>query len=458
MLKLKAGHTVAACFAGYITQAIINNFAPLLFVTFHSTYGLSLALIGAMITINFGIQLLVDLFASKFADKIGYRPLIVAAHILAGAGLVFLAVLPEVLPSPAAGLFIAAAVYGIGGGLIEVLVSPIVEACPYRNKKSMMSLLHSFYCWGQLGVVALSTLVLAAVGIGNWRILACVWAVFPLLNAVLFMFVPIYKLVEGGDSMKLSELFRSKTFWLFAFLMICSGSSETAVSQWASAFAETGLGVSKMWGDLLGPCLFAAFMGISRVIFSRYGERIALQKALMAGAVGCVIGYCMCAFVPLAGVGLAGCAVVGFSAGVMWPGVFSFASGKLPKGGTAMFALLALAGDVGCSAGPSAVGAVGDAFGGSLRAGIAFGLLFPALMFIVLLLYGISRRKENRRALAAYMHPDGSAVQSDGSLSADSGELRETDEHALSEDPNERSVASHAGKEEKDQGHSDRLP
>lgn len=386
-LQLRPWHTLGACFVGYIVQAIINNFAPLLFVTFNRSYGISLSLIGAMITVNFGVQLLVDLLSAKLVDKIGYRPCIVAAHLFAGGGLVLLAVLPEVLPLPAVGLFLASAIYAVGGGLIEVLISPIVEACPYENKKSVMSLLHSFYCWGQVGVVALSTLFFALAGIEYWAILAFVWAAVPLLNGVFFLFVPIYPLVEEGESERVGSLLKSGMFWFFVILMICAGSCEQSVSQWASAFAEEGLGVSKTVGDLLGPCLFALLMGASRLLFSLFGAKLKLKGALFAAACACAAGYVLCAFSPFAWLGLAGCALVGFSVGIMWPGTFSFASSRMPRGGTALFALLALAGDVGCMAGPSAVGAIADAFSGNLQVGLAFGLLFPAAMALTLLLF-----------------------------------------------------------------------
>lgn len=384
MKKLGVRHTVFACYAGYITQAIVNNFAPLLFLTFNADYGISLTLIGAMITVNFGTQLIVDLLASKFVDKIGYRPCMIAAHLFAGAGLILLSVLPRVLPVPAVGLFSASAVYAIGGGLLEVLVSPVVEACPSENKKAAMSLLHSFYCWGQVAVVALSSLFFVLAGIGNWYVLACIWAAFPLLNAIYFCFVPIFSPVAEGKGMKISALAKTRRFWFFVLLMLCAGSTEIAVSQWASAFAESGLKVSKTLGDLLGPCMFAVFMGLSRVLFAKFGSRLDLRPALMIASAGCMAGYALCAFAPpsLAWLGLCGCAVVGFFVGIMWPGTFSYASAGLPKGGTAMFALLALAGDVGCAAGPSAVGAVSDLFGGELGTGIAFGILFPAVMFV----------------------------------------------------------------------------
>ena len=396
MRQLKVKNTVFACYVGYMTQAIINNFAPLLFLTFHSDYSISLTLIGAMITVNFGVQLLVDLLASKFVDKIGYRPCMVAAHLFAGGGLLLLAFLPDLLPVPAIGLFAASAVYAVGGGLIEVLVSPIVEACPSENKKSAMSLLHSFYCWGQVGVVVLSTLFFATAGIGNWRILACVWAVVPLCNAVYFLFVPLFRSVEEGQSMSVGKIFKTPIFWFFVVLMLCAGSCENAVSQWASAFAESGLQVSKTLGDLLGPCLFAICMGTARVLFAKFGGKFRLKQALMLAAAGCAGGYALCAFAPpsAAWLGLLGCGIVGFSVSIMWPGTFSFAAGSLPKGGTALFALLALAGDVGCMAGPSSVGALSDLFGGSLQIGIAFGLFFPVLMFFTVALY---REKRGNR-------------------------------------------------------------
>ena len=394
MKALGVRHTKIACYTGYVTQAIIVNFAPLLFVTFNTQYNISLTLIGTMITVNFGMQLLIDLFSSKFVDKIGYRPCMVAAHLFAGGGLLLLAFLPDVLPVPAVGLFIASAVYAVGGGLIEVLVSPVIEACPSENKKSEMGLLHSFYSWGLVAVVVLSTLYFVLAGIENWQILACVWAAVPFLNAVCFLFVPLFKPVEEGKGMSVGALLKSRMFWLFVLLMLCAGSCENAVSQWASAFAESGLKVSKTLGDLLGPCLFAVCMGISRVLFAKFGAKLHIKPALMISAAGCVGGYALCAFAPqsAAWLGLVGCGIVGFCVSIMWPGTLSFASATIPKGGTALFALLALAGDVGCMSGPSAVGAIADGFGGSIQAGIAFGIFFPVVMFVAVALYREKKR------------------------------------------------------------------
>ena len=319
MNKLGARHTVAACYIGYITQAIVNNFAPLLFLTFQEEFSLSLTLIGTLVTVNFGVQLLVDLISSKFVDKIGYRPCMVAAHLFAAAGLCMLAFLPRLLPLPAAGLFIASAVYAVGGGLIEVLISPTIEACPSKNKKASMSMLHSFYCWGQVAVVALSTLFFWAAGIRSWHVLAYIWAAVPLCNAVYFLFVPLFPLVEEGKGMQVRQLLSSRVFWLLFVLMFCAGSCEQAVSQWASAFAESGLHVSKTLGDLLGPCMFALFMGLSRLLFSLFGAKLRLRPSLSLAAAVCAAGYALCAFSPasLPFLGLVGCGVVGFAVGIM---------------------------------------------------------------------------------------------------------------------------------------------
>lgn len=389
--------TVTACYFGYVTQAIVNNFAPLLFVTFNTGYGISLSLISLMIAVNFGMQLLVDFLSSVFVDKIGYRFCLVGAHFFVCLGLVLLAVLPNVLPSVAAGLFIATAVYGIGGGLIEVLVSPVIESCPLKNKKSQMSLLHSFYCWGQLAVVALSTVFFLVCGVDRWEILACIWAVIPFLNMIAFLIVPVYSPEkEKTVSSSLKTVAGSGLFWVFALLIFLAGCTELGVSQWASSFAETALGVSKTTGDLLGPCMFAMLMGLSRLLYAFFGEKMNLRFSLLAAALLCAAGYCLCAFSPasLSWLSLAGCAVVGFGCGIMWPGVFSYASMKIPKGGTALFALLAFAGDLGCMAGPSSVGLAADAFGGNLSAGLALGIAFPLAMAAVLLFFRTDERKD----------------------------------------------------------------
>lgn len=378
-------HTLRASYAGYITQAIVNNFIPLLFLTFQSTYDITLEKITLLVTFNFGIQLLVDLLSAKFIDKIGYRTAIVAAHIFAAAGIAGLGVLPDMFSDPYMGLLLCVCLYAIGGGLIEVLVSPIVEACPTEKKDAAMSLLHSFYSWGSVLVILLSTLFFVLFGIDSWRALALLWAVFPAANAVFFTGVPILTLADEGKGMSISALLKNRMFWLFAFVMICAGASEHAMGQWASAFAESGLQVSKTIGDLAGPCMFAVLMGLSRVFYAKFSEKVDLVKFMIGSGVLCAISYLLASFSANPILALVGCGLCGLSVGLMWPGTFSLASAKCPMGGTAMFALLALAGDLGCSGGPTLVGFVSNANGGNISVGLITAVAFPLLLVIVLM-------------------------------------------------------------------------
>lgn len=380
-MKNQYNKTITACFVGYIVQAIVNNFVPLLFLTFQRTYDIPLSQITLLVTFNFGVQLLVDLLSVGFVDRIGYRASMVIAHFLSAAGLILLTFLPELLPSPFAGILISVMVYAIGGGILEVLVSPVVEACPSDNKEKAMSMLHSFYCWGHVGVVLISTLFFYVFGIENWKVLAAVWAVIPICNAFVFARVPIPKLIEEGESgLRLRELFGIKIFWILLIMMICAGASEQAVSQWASTFAEKGLGISKTAGDLAGPMAFAILMGVSRVFYGRYGDRIHLDRFMIYSCCLCIASYLGIALLPNPMLSLLACAVCGLSVGIMWPGSFSKAAAALPKGGTAMFALLALGGDLGCSGGPTLVGMVSSRLGDNLKMGVLAGVIFPVLL------------------------------------------------------------------------------
>ena len=385
-MKNQYNKTITACFVGYIVQAIVNNFTPLLFLFFQKCYHIPISQITLLVTFNFWIQLLVDFLSVRFVDKIGYRISMIIAHVLA-AGLFLLTVLPEILPVSFIGILIAVMIYAVGGGLLEVLVSPVVEACPSDNKEKAMSLLHSFYCWGHAGVVLISTVFFYVVGIDNWKILAIIWAVIPIGNAFVFSKVPIAPLLEDGDTgLGLKELFRMKIFWILLIMMICAGASEQAVSQWASAFAEKGLGISKAAGDLAGPMAFAVLMGISRLFYGKYGDRINLEHFMIYSSFLCILSYLGISLFPIPLLNLIACAVCGLSVGIMWPGTFSKASAALPKGGTAMFALLALGGDIGCSGGPTLVGMVSGAFGDNLKMGILAGIIFPVLLLIGVIL------------------------------------------------------------------------
>lgn len=370
-------HTVRACYAGYITQAAVNNFAPLLFLTFQREYGIPLTQIGMLITINFFTQLMTDLLSAKFADRIGYRKCAVGAHIFAAVGLLGLGIFPEIFPTPFMGLIAAVILYAVGGGLIEVLVSPIVEACPGNAKSGAMSLLHSFYCWGQVLTVLVSTLFFRIFGIDDRIWLALIWAVIPALNAVYFCFVPINPITEEGVGLSAGQLFRDRRFLLLMLLMVCAGASELAVSQWASAFAESALHVSKTVGDIAGPCAFAVLMGTARAVYGKNSEKIPLRKMMAGSAALCIVTYLMISLSPSPAVSLAGCALCGMSVGILWPGTFSLASKTIPEGGTAMFAYLALAGDLGCLAGPEVVSLLS---GNGLKTGILAAVIFPVIM------------------------------------------------------------------------------
>lgn len=380
-IKNNYKHTFFASYAGYFVQAIINNFLPLLFLTFQSSFNLSYDQISLLIVINFGVQLCVDFISAYFIDKIGYRISIIAAHVFACMGLAGLSVFPFIT-EPYTGIITSIIVYATGSGLIEVIISPLVEACPSDSKAGAMSLLHSFYCWGQMCVVLFSTIFFTLSDVSNWRILSLLWAVVPFINGIYFCLVPIPEVLSENKGMGMKNLFKTKLFYILAVIMLCSGASELAMSQWASAFAESGLKVSKTFGDLLGPCLFAVLMGSARVIYSKLSDKISLTRVMTASAVLCIVSYLVAGLSPVPIISLIACAVCGLSVGVMWPGTFSLAAEKLPMGGTAMFALLALFGDTGCASGPALVGRMTTLFGDSLGKGLLFGVVFPAVMIV----------------------------------------------------------------------------
>lgn len=377
--------TLIACYLGFVTQAISANFTPLLFLTFRDTYGITLEKIAMIPMVFYFTQLIVDLAATRFADQIGYRACVAASQVLSAAGIACMAVLPELLPVPFAGILISVMLYAVGSGLIEVLVSPIVEACPFENKDGVMSLLHSFYCWGAMAVVLGSTLFFSVFGVEKWKILTFLWALVPLYNTVNFISCPIERLVEDGEGMGTSKLLKTPVFWLMILLMVCSGASEVTMDQWASAFTESALGVSKTVGDLAGPCLFALLMGISRMLYGKFSEKLNLTKVMLACGILCVGCYLLASLSSLPILGLMGCALCGLSVGIMWPGSISISSRSCPKGGTAMFAFLALAGDFGATVGPAMVGSLSESAGGDLKRGLLTAVVFPIILVVGLL-------------------------------------------------------------------------
>lgn len=385
--------TLRACYLGFITQAIAANFAPLLFLKFHEDFGISLGRIALISTVFYLTQLIVDVVCAVFVDRIGYRKSVVASEVLSVLGLVGLSFLPDLCGSPFAGILVCVTIYAVGSGLIEVLVSPIVEACPFEHKEAVMSLLHSFYCWGSVGVIVLSSLFFTVFGIGSWRILACLWALLPLYNVFNFASCPIERLTEEGKGMTIFQLFKTPLFWVAVLLMICAGASELAMAQWASAYTEAALGFPKAVGDLLGPCLFAVTMGISRMIYGKYGEKIPLHKYMLVSGALCLGCYLLASLAVDPVFSLIGCIFCGFSVGIMWPGTISIISPRLPQGGTALFAMLAMAGDLGGAFGPSLVGTVCQLNSNDLHSGMLAGSVFPLVLIVALAALSLQSKK-----------------------------------------------------------------
>ena len=379
--------TLIACYMGFVTQAIAANFAPLLFLTFHKSYVISLGKIALISSVFFITQLIVDILCAHFADVIGYRKCVVGSQLLSAIGLIGLAFLPQVTADPFTGIIISTILYAIGSGLTEVLVNPIVEACPFEHKESAMSLLHSFYCWGAVGVILLSTLFFSLFGIENWKVLSCIWAVIPLCNVFNFAVCPIEHPTEDGKGSSIGSLLKVPLFWPSILLMICAGASELSMAQWASAFAESALGLSKSMGDIAGPCMFAVTMGISRSLYGKYGVKLDLMKFMIGSGALCLACYITASLSEIPLLGLAGCIVCGFSVGIMWPGTISICSAKIPLGGTAMFALLAMAGDMGGALGPAIVGNISQNAGDDIQKGLLAGCVFPAVLVISILFF-----------------------------------------------------------------------
>ncbi len=387
--------TLYASYIGYVVQALVINFAPLLYVTFSDTYILSFSDISTLIIVNFLAQLIMDLMSAVLLDKLGYRVSAVLAHVFSFVGIASLSFLPDIMEKPMTGLLISMILSGIGGGIIEVIVSPIVEALPTKSKSASMSLLHSFYSWGQLLIVILSTVFFKTAGISSWRILAVIWALIPLINGIIFIFVPIIPLVKEGEvGLSVKELLSKRFFWVFLFAMLAGGAAEQAIIQWTSAYAEGSLGIDKAMGDILGPCLFALLMGLSRVFYALFRHKIKLLRYMIISAAVLLITYLLAALSPNPYISLAGCALSGMAVGIMWPGMLSLSTRHIKNGGTAQFSIMAFFGDIGCITGPAIIGWISDATGGSIRGGFLWATLFPLIMLITLLIIRAEAKHE----------------------------------------------------------------
>ena len=391
----KYNKTLAACYLGFITQAITANFTPLLFLMFNRNYGISLGKLAVIPAVFFITQLIVDIICAQVVDKIGYRKCIITSCLCSAVGLVLLAFLPELFPDPFVGIILSVVVYAIGSGLVEVLGSPIVEACPFDHKEAVMSLLHSFYCWGSVGVIVISTLFFKFFGMDNWKILSCIWAIIPLFNIWNFATCPIEHPNHGEKGMGLLALFKLPLFWIAVVLMVCAGASELSMAQWASAFVESALGLPKNIGDLAGPCMFAVTMGTCRAIFGKFGHKMNLPHFMIVSGILCFITYMLASLSKAPVVGLVGCVLCGFSVAIMWPGTISICSPKIPKGGTAFFAMLAMAGDLGGAAGPALVGNVSQIFDNNLKTGLLAGSFFPLVLIVMIILIPNACKRTN---------------------------------------------------------------
>ena len=382
-MKLSYKSTISAGFVGYATQALTINFPPLLYVAFGKQFNISTSKIASLIAVCFFVQLLVDLLAAKFSDKMNVRVFIIAAHVLTALGMVGLGAFPYIMP-PFIGLMLATVLSSIGSGLVEVLITPIVEACPTppKKKSSYMSLLHSFYCWGQAVVILFSTLYFFVIGREYWQILSAIWAIIPISGAILFSIVPLYPLPKDEPDKNGKSYLHNKIFWIICLMMLASGAAEMTMAQWASTFAESGLGITPEVGNLLGPFVFAVLMGSTRVFYAKFSTVISLKKFTLFSSILCIISYLTAALSPFPIISLLACGICGLSVGVLWPGNLSIAAGMVKGGGVSMFALLALLGDMGCMTGPYIAGAVADLFDNNIRISFAISAVFPILLLI----------------------------------------------------------------------------
>ena len=386
--------TKRACYLGFVTQAIVANFTPLLFLAFHREYKVSIASLALIPAVFYVVQLVTDLLCAKFKN-LNYRKSIIISEVTSALGLAGMAFLPQLFSTPMVGILICVSVYAVGSGLIEVLCSPIIEACPFPDKEASMSLLHSFYCWGAVGVIWGSTLFFALFGLENWRLLACLWALIPLYNIANFATCPIEPIVQGSEGMSMTQLLGNKRFWVFLILMVAAGASESSMAQWTSAFAEASLGVDKAVGDLAGPCGFAFCMGLGRLWYGKKGQKLELSSYMLWAGILCFAAYLTASLSSIPIVAFTGCMASGLAVAIMWPGAISLTSARIPGGGTALFALLALAGDAGGTLGPSLVGLCTKSAENSIQTGLLGASIFPAIIIISLIFIRRRRVKNN---------------------------------------------------------------
>lgn len=376
--KINYTPTKISAYVGYFVQAIVNNFLPILFVAFQDIYGIGYEKLGRLIVFNFITQMVTDILSPKIISLLGYRKTAVMCQLIAALGLTLAAVLPNVLPNAYIGIVLAVIVYAFASGLMEVIISPMIEMLPTSNKSGNMSLLHSFYCWGQAITTVGTTLLLSAFGYRGWTYIPLIWAIVPFINAFSFIRVPIVEPQPERKSDSFRVLFSDRRFRVFMLIMLCAGASEIAMAEWASVFAQNALGVSQIAGDLAGPCAFSLFMGLGRLLYAAFSEKISYRSTVIVLGLCCAVCYYIAAFASIPIFALAACALCGFTVSILWPGTISAGAVAFPRGDAVMFSVFAMCGDIGCCIGPWLLGVVAEHF--TLNIGFAVSSFFPLLM------------------------------------------------------------------------------
>lgn len=410
IMKKEFRLTLMAARMGFFTQALVNNLAPVFFVLFRVLYGFSYLQVGILAALNFTLQLFADITSPNLISRFGYRKCAMTAQALCAVGLILMPGLCILTGGVYISFIIPVLIYSYGAGMIEVLASPIVEAIPDLPENTKMSMLHSFYSWGQMTCVALTTLALHFIGYERWFLIPVLWSAIPIFGIILFSRARLDMAdMAEKESEKGGRLF-CRSFVLMLIIMTCAGASEIAMSEWSSLFAEEALGVSKVAGDLFGPCMFALFMGMGRMCHAKFGERLNLSRLIKACSLLCVICYVGAALLRPAAASLIFCALTGLSVSLMWPGALSLAAAR-NNGGARMYGLLAAFGDIGCIIGPvvtssvsefadgnERIRAIGAAYGLSadktaLRASLLAMALIPLVMLICLSLFSDKGRE-----------------------------------------------------------------
>ena len=379
--------TKYTCYLFYVLQGTLLNLTPLLFVPLMEQYGLSYMKLGALASVNFATQLIVDIVLSKLTDKHRYRISLRLSASAAFIGYMIFAWAPGRLGDPYTWLLIGTVVYSIGAGLMEITISPLIHALPDKAKGKSMAILHSFYAWGVVLTVIVSTSVLAIIGRDKWNFIVTGWLIVPVIGFILSCIMPVPK-PESGENERTAGSFRiliKPAFILFLAMIFFGSCAEAVMTQWSSAFLERAVGLDKLIGDIAGMSMFALMLGLCRMASAALDKKISLSTYMMLGTIGAVICYIIVSVSNVAAVSLIFCALTGFMVGMLWPGTLVLAADAFPKAGAWLFAYLAVAGDLGGVFGPWITGAIADRSG--LNAGLGAAAIFPVIGLICMIIY-----------------------------------------------------------------------